>query len=206
MIVESILLIIIAYLVGSLSTGMILSKIVGTGDLQKEGSKNIGATNVSRLMGLKWGIITLLGDALKGMIVIWTGRWFFVEESPSGLLIICIMGLAVFLGHLFPLFLRFKGGKGVATALGIFILLAPKVILIAIPVFILAVYFGKFISLGSMLAAGSFPILLILFNYHYYIVLLACGIAAGVIAKHKENILRLIRGEEKPWRLKDKTK
>lgn len=203
---EAVLLIVFAYLIGSISTGVVLSKIYGQGNLQEEGSKNIGATNVSRLMGKKWGGLTLLGDMLKGMIPIWIGQWVLGREGDTGFFFICLMALAAFLGHLFPIYLGFKGGKGVATAFGIFILIGPKALLIAIPIFVLVVYFGKYISLGSMIAAGSFPILLILFNYNIYAVMLSIVMASAIIYKHQENIRRLIKGEEKPWHgKKDKT-
>ena len=205
MLFQAILLTVIAYLVGSISTGVLLSKLFGQGNLQAEGSKSIGATNVSRLMGMKWGILTLLGDTLKGMLMIWIGQWIFGGEGDSGLLIITLMALAVFLGHIFPVFLGFKGGKGVATALGIFILLGPKAILVALPVFILVVLLGKYVSLGSIVAAASFPVLMIVFSYPVYTVGLAIVIAAAIILKHKANIQRLIKGEEKPWRGKAKT-
>lgn len=202
MIIQAILLTVFAYLVGSISTGVILSKLFGQGNLQAEGSKSIGATNVSRLMGMKWGILTLVGDTLKGMLVVWIGQWVFAGEGNQGVLFVALMALAVFLGHIFPVFLGFKGGKGVATALGIFILLGPKAILLAIPLFILVVLLGKYVSLGSIVAAGSFPILMLVFTYQLYTVLLSIIVAAAIILKHKENILRLIKGEEKPWRAK----
>jgi len=204
MLIQAGLLTIFAYLVGSISTGVLLSKLFGQGNLQAEGSKNIGATNVSRLMGMKWGILTLIGDALKGMVVIWIGQWIFAGEGDLGQFYIALMGLAVFLGHIFPIFLGFKGGRGVATALGIFVLLGPKAILVALPVFILVVLLGKYISLGSIVAAATFPFLMIVFSYPVYTVCLAAIIAASVILKHKANIQRLIKGEEKPWRSKKK--
>src|SRR4030042_2682863 len=204
MLIIAMVLTVLSYLVGSVSTGVVLSKIFGKGNLQAEGSKTIGATNVSRLMGMKWGVLTLLGDTLKGMIIIWIGRWILGEESNTALFFIGLMALAVFLGHLFPIFLGFKGGKGVATALGIFILMGPKAILLALPIFVLVVYVGKYVSLGSLVAAGSFPVLMIVFPYNIFAVFLSIIIAAAIILKHKENILRLIKGEEKPWRGKVK--
>ena len=202
MLLQTIILTIIGYLFGSISTGIVLSKFFGTVNLWEEGSKNIGATNVSRLMGKKWGIITLIGDMLKGMIPIWIGQWILKGDTDALMLSLCLIALAAFFGHLFPFYLGFKGGKGVATALGIFIVLGPKTLLVAIPLFVLVVYFGKYISLGSIVTAGSFPILLILFNYHLYTVALAIVIGSAIIIKHKENILRLIKGEEKPWNTK----
>ncbi len=200
MVIKAILFTVLAYLVGSISTGVVLSKVFGEGNLQKEGSQNIGATNVSRLMGIKWGVLTLLGDTLKGMLVVWIGWAVFGGESTPTFFLVCLMALAVFLGHLFPVFLHFKGGKGVATGLGIFILLGPKAILVAILIFVLVVYLGKYVSLGSLVAAGLFPVLLIIFNYNQYAVWLSVIIVAAIILKHKENILRLIKGEEKTWR------
>lgn len=199
MFLKALLLTFLAYLIGSISTGVVLSKIFGKVNLQEEGSKNIGATNVSRLMGKKWGVLTLAGDMLKGMIPIWIGRWAFSGQGDTASFFICLMAAAAFLGHLFPVYLHFKGGKGVATAFGIFILMGPKALLIAIPLFVAVVYFGKYISLGSIFAAGSLPILLILFNYNAYVVVLSIIIGSAVILKHKDNILRLIKGEEKPW-------
>lgn len=195
-------LVVLSYLIGSISTGVLLSKLFGRGDLQASGSKNIGATNVSRLMGLKWGILTLVGDALKGMLVVWLGRRLFGAATPTAVGHTALMGLAVFIGHLFPVFLRFQGGKGVATALGIFLLIGPKAIMIALPLFVVVVAVGKYVSLGSLIAAAAFPFLMILFRYPLYDILLAAAVALGVILKHKENIRRLLRGEEKPWRVK----
>lgn len=202
MLKNTILLILFSYLVGSISTGVVLSRLFGKGNLQKEGSKNIGATNVSRLMGKKWGILTLLGDMLKGMIPIWIGWRITGGSGESATIIICFIAFAVFLGHLFPIFLGFRGGKGVATALGIFALLVPKALLVAIPIFLVIVIAWKYVSLGSVIIAGIFPIILILFNYNKYYMILSLLIAMAVILKHKENIKRLVKGVEKPWNIK----
>jgi acyl phosphate:glycerol-3-phosphate acyltransferase len=203
--IEAFLLTLFSYLIGSISTGVVLSKLFGQGNLQKEGSKNIGATNVSRLMGKKWGVLTLLGDMVKGMIPIWIAQWFLGSADPDET-VICLVALAAFLGHLFPLYLGFKGGKGVATALGIFALMGPKALLIALPLFILVVFLWKYVSLGSLVAAGSFPFLLLFFGYNRQVVFMSSIIAFLVILKHRENIRRLIRGEEKPWQGKDRIK
>jgi acyl phosphate:glycerol-3-phosphate acyltransferase len=192
------LLVLLGYLIGSISTGVLISRWVSQKNLQTEGSKNIGATNVARLLGRKWGILTLLGDVLKGMIPIWIGQEVLAGTS-NYYFYLCLIALAAFMGHLFPIYLRFKGGKGVATALGIFILLGPKALLIAIPFFVLIVYFGKYISLGSIVATGSFPVFLIIFHYDKSIILLSIVIAVAIILKHRENMVRLWRGEEKPW-------
>jgi glycerol-3-phosphate acyltransferase PlsY len=198
MIIKTGLLMILGYLIGSISTGVLISRWVSQRDIQAEGSKNIGATNVARLMGKKWGILTLLGDVLKGMIPLWIGQGVF--GGAGHYVHLSLVALAAFLGHLFPIYLRFKGGKGVATALGIFIILGPKALLIGIPFFIGIVYFGKYISLGSILTTGFFPFFLIIFQYDNNVVFLSIIVAVAIILKHRENITRLWRGEEKPWR------
>jgi glycerol-3-phosphate acyltransferase PlsY len=190
-------LFVIAYLIGAIPTGVILSKLFGRGDIQRQGSKNIGATNVSRVMGKKWGILTLLGDVLKGMIAVWIGQWGLSGSAGYPL---AVIAFGAFLGHCFPVYLAFKGGKGVATALGIFLVISPLVVLLAIPIFLLATYLGKFVSLGSMASAVSFPVLLGWLHYPSETVVLSLFIALGIILKHHENIKRIIRGEEKSWR------
>ena len=192
----------LAYLIGSIPTGVILSRFFGQGDLQQMGSRNIGATNVSRVMGKKWGIITLIGDVLKGVAAVWIGKWGLSEVPELNGYALCLVALAAFLGHLFPIYLRFKGGKGVATALGIFLVFSPAIVLLVVPIFVGLVLLGKYVSLGSMLSAAAFPVLLIIFNYSAPIIWLAVVIAAAIIIKHQENIRRLLRGEEKPWNKK----
>ncbi len=201
---EPFLFILSAYLIGSISTGVVLSKVFGGGDLQQAGSKNIGATNVARLMGLKWGLLTLVGDTLKGMLVVFIGWRFFGSGSEAAPWPVALMGGAVFFGHLFPVFLKFKGGKGVATALGVFLLMGPKAVLIAVPLFVVVVALGKYVSLGSLVAAITFPFWMVLFDYPFSSVLLSGMVAGAVILKHRDNIRRLIRGEEKPWRSQKK--
>ncbi len=200
MILSLTLLFIIAYLIGSIPSGVILSKLFGQGDLQRQGSKNIGATNVSRVMGKKWGILTLLGDVLKGMIAVWIGQWGFSSFSGSTGYPLAVVAFGAFLGHCFPVYLGFKGGKGVATALGIFLVFSPLVVLLTIPIFIATTYLGKFVSLGSMVSALSFPVLLGWLHYPSETVVLSLFIALGIILKHHENIKRILRGEEKSWK------
>lgn len=191
----------LAYLIGSIPTGVILSRIFGAGDLQQKGSKNIGATNVSRVMGKKWGLIALIGDVLKGMAAVWLGQWG-LEGLPLDIRdwALALAALAVFLGHLFPVYLAFKGGKGVATALGVFLVFSPGVVALVVPIFIGVVLLGRYVSLGSLVAAVSFPILLLLLRYPNAVVGLAVIIATAIVLKHYENIRRLIRGEEKTWK------
>lgn len=200
MILHLSLFFVIAYLIGAIPTGVILSKLFGRGDLQRQGSKNIGATNVSRVMGKKWGILTLLGDVLKGMIAVWIGQWGLSGFSVSTEYPLAVVAFGAFLGHCFPVYLSFKGGKGVATALGIFLVISPLVVLLVIPIFMVTTYIGKFVSLGSMVSAVSFPFLLGWFHYPTGTVVLSLFIALVIILKHHENIKRIIRGEEKSWK------
>ncbi len=194
------LLFVIAYLIGAIPTGVILSSLFGQGDLQRQGSRNIGATNVSRVMGKKWGILTLLGDVFKGMIAVWIGQWGLSGFPGSGGYLLAMIAFGAFLGHCFPVYLGFKGGKGVATALGIFLIFSPLVVLLAIPIFLVTTYLGKFVSLGSMVSAISFPVFLWWLHYPTETVVLSLFIALGIILKHHENIKRIIRGEEKSWK------
>lgn len=202
MIILLLSLVVLAYLIGSIPTGVILSRFFGQGDLQQQGSRNIGATNVSRVMGKKWGIITLVGDVFKGSAAVWLGQWGLNGTLGTANFALSLVALAAFLGHLFPVYLGFKGGKGVATALGIFLVLSPLVAFLAVPIFLGVVLVGKYVSLGSMVSSAAFPLLLFILDYPAAVVWLAVVIAAFVIGKHRENIGRLWRGQEKPWNKK----
>jgi acyl phosphate:glycerol-3-phosphate acyltransferase len=184
-------LIIASYLLGAIPTGVILAKAFAGRDIRQEGSGNIGATNVTRVLGKKVGAMTLVGDLLKGFIPVWAGY-----HLVSSLEVVCLMGLAAFLGHLFPVYLKFKGGKGVATALGVFLFFSPVVILIEVVVFAASVAIWKYVSLGSMLAAGTMPVLLYLLSYPMPVVLLSIVSAILIIIKHSSNIQRLMNGTE----------
>ncbi len=188
--VISVIFIVLAYLIGSIPVGVILGKMKGV-DPRKTGSGNIGATNVMRAGGKALGIITLLGDAAKGFIPT-------VAAILSGLdpLIIAIVGLAAFLGHIFPVFLKFKGGKGVATGLGVYIAIRPLVVLGAFIIFLLVFIVWRYISLASMIGAIIVPVALHLVHAPCEYVIMASVVAIIVLIRHKENISRLISGTE----------
>ena len=135
--------------IGAVPTGVILAKAFAGRDIRQEGSGNIGATNVTRVLGKKVGALTLVGDLLKGFIPVWAGY-----HLVSSLEVVCLMGLAAFLGHLFPIYLKFKGGKGVATALGVFLYLSPIVILIEVIIFASAVASGNMCRSAQSLPRG----------------------------------------------------
>ncbi|HSO72616.1 MAG TPA: glycerol-3-phosphate acyltransferase, partial [Thermodesulfobacteriota bacterium] len=131
---------------------------------------------------------------------VWIGQWGLSSfPGPTGYPL-AVIAFGAFLGHCFPVYLAFKGGKGVATALGIFLIISPLVVLLAIPIFVVTTYLGKFVSLGSMVSAVSFPVLLGCLHYPSETVVLSLFIALGIILKHHENIKRILGGEEKSWR------
>src|SRR3989304_2000354 len=189
---ETVILIIAAYLIGSIPTGIIVAKIIGAPDPRTIGSGNIGATNVGRTAGKAAGIITLIGDILKGFLI--TSLAFYIlGNSPTA---VSITGLAVFLGHIYPIFLLFKGGKGVATALGVFLAIGPLQAIIAVILFAVIVAIFRYVSLGSMIAAVSIPILFSLFESTIPYAPLAVIIAVLIVFKHSDNIKRLVNGTE----------
>ena len=191
MILLYLLLIIASYFIGAIPTGVVLARAFSGKDIRQEGSGNIGATNVTRVLGKKLGALTLVGDLLKGFLPVWVGSYLV-----SSLNVVCLMGCAAFLGHLFPVYLKFKGGKGVATALGVFLYLSPIVILIEIIIFVFVVGIWKYVSLGSLIAAASMPLLLVIIGSPKPVVLLSMAFALLIFIKHKANIQRLLNGTE----------
>ena len=182
--------IIAAYLLGSIPVGLVLARLKGQ-DPRKVGSGNIGATNVMRAAGKTLGIITLLGDILKGLIP--TGLAILYGLSP---VFVVAIGLAAFLGHLFPVYLRFKGGKGVATALGVFLALEPVAIPILLVVFIAVLLLWRYVSLGSLVGTALMPILFLLFSAPVEYVVGSLIVGVFIYWKHRENIRRIMSGTE----------
>ncbi|HIJ78451.1 MAG TPA: glycerol-3-phosphate 1-O-acyltransferase PlsY [Deltaproteobacteria bacterium] len=194
------ILVIGAYLVGSIPFGLVFGKMAGI-DVRTEGSCNIGATNVTRLAGKKFGIITLVFDVLKGVIPMVLAGALLAEDGNLELWVALCGGMA-FLGHLYPIYLGFKGGKGVATALGIFLYLAPLAALLDILVFVGVVYNWGYVSLGSLTAALMMPGLVWLLYQSPTVTVLAGLLGVLIWVKHHQNIGRLIRREEKSWKKK----
>jgi len=184
------------YLLGSVPTGLLLAKFFSKVDPRKTGSGNIGATNIFRTAGKGLGILTLVGDVLKGMIPIGIAIQLNVSD-----LWLAGVGLSTFLGHVFPIFLGFKGGKGVATALGVYLVISPIAVLIEFLVFAGLVWKWRYISLGSICCATTIPILIAFFrsdSQAYFIVSVA--MAALILYRHQENIIRLLQGTENKWK------
>jgi len=191
------------YLLGSVPTGLVLTKLFSKVDPRKMGSKNIGATNIFRTVGKALGILTLIGDVLKGAIPIWIAiQWGLTDQwGLSSDLWISIVGVSPFLGHIFPLFLGFKGGKGVATALGVYLVVSPIAVLIELFLFLGIVWRWRFISLGSISCATTIPILIAYFrsdSQAYFV--LSVIIAALILYRHQSNISRLLQGTENKWK------
>lgn len=184
------LLVIFAYLIGSIPVGVILGRLKGV-DPRKTGSGNIGATNVMRAAGKKLGIITLLCDAAKGYLPVALAVALDVPEY-----VIALVGLMAFLGHVFPVFLRFRGGKGVATALGVYLGISPVTIFLAFVAFIVIFAIWRYVSLASIIGAVVVPIGLYLVKAPCAFVGMASLITLFVILRHKDNISRLIKGTE----------
>lgn len=179
-----------AYLLGSVPTGFLLGSLYGV-DVRQAGSGNVGATNVARVVGKTQGLATLLGDVAKGFIPA-----FFSLQLGLDTGVAALAGLAAFLGHLYPVFLRFQGGKGVATALGVFLALAPIVTGFLVLVFLVIVILSRMVSLGSLVTALLAPMVFWFFSGSLSLFGSSVLISLFIIIRHRENIQRLIAGVE----------
>lgn len=180
---------ILAYLIGSIPSGLIIGKTFFNIDVRQYGSKNIGATNTYRVIGLKAALPVFLCDALKGA----AGVIFLSSYGPMYMI---LGGILAMMGHNWSIFLGFKGGRGVATGLGVLIALSPLVALIAFLVWGVIVYFTKLVSLGSIIAAALVPILMYFTGESYWFVGFGALAALFVIVRHWDNIKRLLAGNE----------
>ncbi|MBM9519714.1 glycerol-3-phosphate 1-O-acyltransferase PlsY [Desulforhopalus vacuolatus] len=189
----------VGYFVGSIPFGLLIGRMAGV-DVRLQGSKNIGATNVNRVAGVKFGVLTLICDVLKGSLPMLLTSLLLPEEYGNRELIIALTGVMSVLGHMFSCFLGFKGGKGVATGLGVFLVLSPVAVGISLGVFVVAVLVSGFVSLASVLASGLLPFWLWILDAPRVAIVAAFLVALLIILKHHENIRRLLNGEEKSWR------
>jgi acyl phosphate:glycerol-3-phosphate acyltransferase len=186
-----------AYLLGSIPFGLLVAKVFGGGDVRKAGSGNVGATNVARVAGPLAGILTLVLDAAKGSAAVWLAAHFSGEVAGW----MVLAGLAALIGHCFPVWLRFHGGKGVATAAGVFLMLSPLALLGSLLLFLIVVMFSRYVSLGSIAAAAAMPLLIyFLWAPHHAPPLIvtfgAFAAAMLIVYKHDTNIQRLVEGRE----------
>ncbi len=187
-----IFILIAIYMIAAIPTGVVLSRLMGSEDIREKGSGNIGATNVYRVAGKLAGILTLTGDTLKGFLPLLAYKTW-MAPTPTQFGVACCVAI---IGHCYPIYLRFKGGKGIAIALGIFLIISPKAVLAALIIFIVTVVITRYISLGSILAAMSAPLLILMLNHPPPIFLTTLFIATLVIWRHRTNIHRLLNGTE----------
>ncbi len=186
----------IAYIVGSIPFGLLIARATCGIDPREGGSRNVGATNVARLCGFKYGVLTLLMDLLKGALPVWIGMG--ISDHP---LFLSCVALAALCGHVYSMFLDFKGGKAVATTIGVFLPLAFGSLLLSCIACVLVIWRSGYVSMGSLTLVTVMPVLLFLSGCWSYVPL-ALAVMALVYWTHRENIRRLARGEEKSWQKK----
>jgi len=218
----TLIIVAVSYLLGSIPFGYLLVRIFRGQDVRQTGSGNIGATNVARTGSKGLAIATLLLDALKGYAAVEFACWLAgsrfargvsasinghnprVMDSQTIFLLAALAAFCAILGHMFTVWLRFKGGKGVATAVGAFAALAPRAIVVALVLFLIVVALTRYISLGSIVAAAAFPLLVRWLNpaerTTVPILLLIAASSLLIIIRHKDNIRRLLAGTEPRWR------
>ena len=215
-------ILILSYLVGSIPTSIIISKWVKNIDIRNYGSGNAGGTNVMRVLGWKYGLTVIFLDALKGVIaVVLIARLFygplpFTNVSPFDdfTLVQIIAGMSAVIGHVWTVFASFKGGKGIATALGMLLMLVTVDMLIAVGVFALVVVISRYVSLGSIIAAISVPATLFIRENLFHVDIpgystllpFIIGVTALVIFTHRKNLVRIINGNENKISFRKKTK
>lgn len=196
MIFKVITLPILAFLLGSVPWGVILTRLFTGVDVRKAGSGNIGAYNVYRLAGKRLGVMTLAGDLLKGTVPVLAAVRLVEVSGWKGELWICLVALSAFAGHLFPIFLGFKGGKGVATAAGCFLVISPLAFSVCVLVYVLALCSTGYSSVGSLCAAIVLPIAIWLATHSVLITCCASVMTFFIFARHTDNIKRLLEGTE----------
>ena len=188
-------LIVLTYFIGAIPSGVWIGKAFKGIDVRDYGSKNSGATNSYRVLGAKLGVVVLIMDVLKGFIPLYIASHFNLMYND-----LVILGLVAILAHTFSCFISFKGGKGVATSLGVFLFLIPVITLILLAIFMVIVYFTRYISLGSITAAFLLPIFTFFSDKGSYLFVLSLIIGIFVIYRHKANISRLLSGTESKFK------
>ncbi len=206
-----IIAVLLAYLIGSIPTAVWVGRIFYGIDIRTKGSGNAGATNTIRVLGLKAGIPVLIIDVLKGWLAVYIANFFHAgwEGFPDPVDFRIMLAIAAVVGHVFPVYVGFKGGKGIATLLGIGLALYPLATLIAILVFAVTLILTSYVSLGSIVAAVTFPLVEILILGHRdypSLILLSILVAVFVPLTHRKNIGRLMRGEESKFSVRKKKK
>ena len=204
----TILLMALSYILGSVPNALWIGKVFKGIDVREHGSKNTGSTNAARVLGAKLGILTLILDISKGLvptlIAILLKVDFFENLTKIENLDYVLVGICAILGHVFSIFMNFKGGKAVATTLGVFLVLVPKAILFAAIVFFVVFVIFRYVSLSSIFAAISLPIFTYFLYQQIVYIILGILIAILIVVKHKSNIERLKNGTESKFSLKSK--
>ncbi len=185
------LLVLLCYLLGSIPFSYIFSRILGGVDIRAKGTGNVGATNVLRTLGIKIALASLLGDFLKGVLAAWLGLHF------GGEILAALCASIVVVGHCWPIFLGFRGGKGVSTSAGALLVLVPPVMLMVMLTFITLIAVTRYVSLGSVCGAALLPLMLLLMHQPWPYVIMGFILASIVLFRHRENIERLRKGTEK---------
>jgi len=186
----------LAYLLGSIPFGLVVSRALGGPDPRGLGSGNLGTANLYRLLGLKAAAFTLLGDAAKGALPVLLASSLLASLGVWQESAVAVVGAAAVLGHIFPLYLRFQGGKGVATAFGVAAALSPWAALNLVLVYVLALAYTRIFSLSALICAWLLPLAMGLFSNSKAYLLLAGGLSALILVCHRENLERLFKGEE----------
>jgi glycerol-3-phosphate acyltransferase PlsY len=187
---------VLAYLLGSVPTGLLVACALGGPDPRGSGSGNLGTANLYRLLGAKAGALTLLGDVAKGALPVAAARYWLSPLGPWQETAVAVVGAAAVLGHVFPLYLRFKGGKGVATTFGVVGVLAPWAALNLTVVYILALAQTRIFSLSALIAAWLLPVAVGLFSDSKAYLLLAGALSGLILVCHRDNLERFFKGEE----------
>jgi len=204
----TILLMVIAYILGSVPNALWIGKVFKGIDIREHGSRNTGSTNAARVLGTKLGILTLILDVSKGLVPTLIAILLRVDLFQNLTKILnfdyVLVGICAILGHVFSMFMNFKGGKAVATTLGVFLILVPKAILFAAIVFFVVFAISRYVSLSSILAAISLPIFIYFLYQQTIYVILGILIAILIVVKHRSNIERLKNGTESKFSLKNK--
>ncbi|WP_320046780.1 glycerol-3-phosphate 1-O-acyltransferase PlsY [uncultured Ilyobacter sp.] len=193
---------VLAYVMGSIPTGVIIGKKLKGIDIREHGSKNSGATNAYRVLGARYGVMVLAADAAKGFFPV-----MFADLAGVKGTFLILVGLITIMGHSLSIFLKFKGGKGVATSLGVFLYLVPQIMLVTIGVFVIVAYFSKYVSLASVTCAALLPILTLIMPIRESLIrvelfIMTFLIGAFVIYRHRTNISRLMNGSENKFKFK----
>ena len=196
MVLKTLLLLPLAYLLGSIPWGVVFTRLFSKVDVRTEGSRNIGANNVLRLAGTRLGLLTLTADCLKGALPTLAAMYWLDALGWKQEVLVSMVALSAFAGHLFPVLLRFRGGKGVATAAGCFLIISPFAFLVVLLVYVLILCWSGYSSCGSLAAAAVLPGALWLATPSVPFMICALIMALAIFWRHAENVKQLLKGTE----------